>query len=389
MTAIEVRNLTFVGRGGRTLLDDVSLTVPDGSTFALCGPPGAGKTALLRVIVGIDDQTEGDVLFDDVLVNAVGPRERDVAMVFSDFALHPHLDVYDNLSFSSTLRKGVDRDALDDRVEEVAEFLALTALLDLKPADLDDAQRQRVAIGRSLVREAAVYLFDEPFSAQSDHSRALVRSVTTQWQGEKTRTSVVTTTDVEEALALSDHLAVMHRGVVHQVGSPRELYDRPADLFVAGFLGRPAMNLVAARPTGSRLVLPFTSIPMDVELERAVGDRDLVIVGIRPEQCLDATSAEAREVCDRVELTSRIDEVEWRGRSQLVYFGFELDPEVEGQLEAIEDALDFDLFQSFLAAELSAGSPLRAGMSARIVVPRDAIHVFDPETGENLTPRRS
>ena len=387
MTAIEVRNLTFVGRGGRTLLDDVSLTVPDGSTFALCGPPGAGKTALLRVLVGIDDQTEGDVLFDDVLVNAVGPRDRDVAMVFSDFALHPHLDVYDNLSFSSTLRRGIDRDALDERVEEVAGFLALTALLDLKPADLDAAQRQRVAIGRSLVREAALYLFDEPFTAQTDHSRPLVRSVTTQWQGENARTSIVTTTDVEEALALSDHLAVMHRGVVHQVGSPRELYDHPADLFVAGFLGRPAMNLIAARPSGSRLVLPFTSVPMDYGLERAVGDRELVIVGVRPEQCLDATSPEAREVRDRVELTSRIDEVEWRGRSQLVYFGFELDPQVEAQLEAIEDDLDFDLFQTFLAAELSAADPLRAGMSARIVIPRDAIHVFDPETGENLTSR--
>jgi multiple sugar transport system ATP-binding protein len=387
MTAIEVRNLTYVGRGGRTLLDDVSLTVPDGSTFALCGPPGAGKTALLRVIVGIDDQTDGDVLFDDVVVNAVGPRDRDVAMVFSDFALHPHLDVYDNLSFSSTLRKGVDRDALDDRVEEVAGFLALTALLDLKPADLDAAQRQRVAIGRSLVREAALYLLDEPFTAQADHSRALVRSVTAQWQAEKSRTSIVTTTDVEEALTMSDRLAVMHRGVVHQVGSPRELYDRPADLFVAGFLGRPAMNLIAARPSGSRLILPFTSVPMDLELERAVGDRDLVIVGIRPEQCLDATSAAARDVGDRVELTSRIDEVEWRGRSQLVYFGFELDPEVEARLEAIEDALDFDLFQTFLAAELPAADALRAGMSARIVVPREAVHVFDPETGENLTPR--
>jgi multiple sugar transport system ATP-binding protein len=230
-------------------------------------------------------------------------------------------------------------------------------------------------------------LFDEPFTAQSDHSRALVRSVTTQWQGEKTRTSIVTTTDVEEALALSDQLAVMHRGVVHQVGSPRELYDRPADLFVAGFLGRPAMNLIAARPSGSRLILPFTSVPMDLELERAVGDRDLVIVGIRPEQCLDATSVAAREVRDRVELTSRIDEVEWRGRSQLVYFGFELDPEVEARLEAIEDALDFDLFQTFLAAELPAADALRAGMSARIVVPREAVHVFDPETGESLTPR--
>lgn len=388
MTTIEVRNVSLDVRGGRRLLDDVSLSVPAGTTLALCGPAGSGMSALLRVIVGLDDQTEGDVLIGDIVVNAVGPRDRDVAMVFADFALHPHLDVYDNLSFSSTLRKGVDRGALDDRVEEVGEFLALTALLDLKPADLDDAQRQRVAIGRSLVRDAAVYLFDEPFSAQADRVRTHVRSVTAQWQAEKERTSIVTTSDADEALALADRTAVMHHGVVHQVGSPRELYDRPADLFVAAFLGKPAMNLVPARPSGQNLVLPFATVPMDDDLKRAVGDRDLVIIGVRPEHCHDAAGGEGRDVSDRVEFTTRIDDVEWRGKTQLVYLGFEIDPEVEERLEAIEDTLDFDLFQNFLVVELPATSRLQAGMSARIVVPRDAIGVFDPDTGENLTPTR-
>jgi multiple sugar transport system ATP-binding protein len=385
MTTIEVRHVTLDAPDGRRLLDDVSLHVPSGDRLAVCGPPGSGKTALMRVIVGLDDQTDGDVLVDDILVNAVGPRQRDVAMVFSDYALHPHLDVYDNLAFSARLRRGVDQDSIDDRVEEVGEFLALSHLLELRPADLDDAERQRVAIGRSLVRDAVGYLFDEPFTAQDDRVRSHVRSVTTQWQTDRGRTSIFTTSDADEALTMADQVAVMHQGLVHQVGSPRDLYDRPADLFVAGFLGSPTMNLVPARVSGRQLVMPLATVSVDGELEQRLAGRQMVIVGIRPEQCLDATTTEGREVGDRVEFTTRIDDVEWRGKTQLVYLGYEVDEVVGEQLTAIEDELDFDLFQNFVVAELAASSELRPGMSARIVVPREAIHVFDPETGANLS----
>ena len=177
MTSIELRNLTVAGPGDRPLLDDVSLTVPSGSTLAIVGPSGAGKSLLLRVLVGLDEQTSGEILLDDVDVTKANPRSRDLSMVFQDYALHPQLDAFDNLAFSSTLRREkstkkfrrgtLDKVAITDRVNSVSEFLALTDLLELKPADLDDAQRQRVALGRSLVREAAAYLFDDPFSEQA------------------------------------------------------------------------------------------------------------------------------------------------------------------------------------------------------------------------------
>lgn len=394
MTSIELRNLTVAGPGDRPLLDDISLTVPSGETLAIIGPAGAGKSLLLRVLVGLDEQTSGQILLDDLDTSRSNPRARDLSMVFQDYALHPQLDVFDNLSFSSTLRRKkaakfrrgtLDKGAITERVNSVSEFLALTDLLELKPADLDDAQRQRVALGRSLVRDAAAYLFDDPFSEQAPRVRPHVRSVTAQWQREEGRTSIFTTSDIAEALTLADRVAVLHQGFVHQVGTPRELYEAPKDMFVAGFLGSPPMNLVPARPTGSQLVMPLATMYLDDELSRRIGDRDLVVVGIRPEDCQESSSPVAATVTDKVEFTTRIDDVEWQGSTQLAYLGYDIEPEVEARLNEVEDLLDFDLFQSFVVAELAAESTLRAGMSIRVVIPRSKISVFDPETGENLS----
>jgi multiple sugar transport system ATP-binding protein len=385
MTSLELRQLTTDGPAARPLLDDLHLTVPEGSTLAITGPAGAGKSLLLRTIVGLDEQSSGDLLMDDIVVNGVDPRGRDVAMVFQDFELHPHLDVFDNLAFSSTLRRGYDKNELSDRIQEVAELLALTDLLDLKPSALDAAQRQRVALGRVLVRDAGVYLFDAPFSAQSERVRTHVRSVTTQWQTERARTSIFTTSNVEEALSTADRVAVMHQGFIHQVGTPRDLYERPADMFVAGYLGSPPMNLVPAVPSGQQLVMPLATMLLDDELLERIGDRGVVMVGIRPEHCHDASSADGAAITDRVEFTTRIDDLEWRGSSQFAYLGYEIEPETEAMMGEVEDLLEFDLFQSFLVAQLAADTALRPGMSIRVVVPRQKIHVFDPETGENLT----
>jgi multiple sugar transport system ATP-binding protein len=384
MTSIEVRNLT-TGGGERPLLDDISLTVAAGETLAITGPSGAGKSLLLRTLAGLEDQTSGDVVIDGAVANTMDPRRRDLAMVFQDFALHPHLDVFDNLAFSATLRRGYDREELSARVHEVADLLALGELLDLKPAELDDAQRQRVALGRSVVRDANAYLFDAPFSQQSERVRTHVRSVTAQWQQEHQRTSIFTTSNVEEALSVADRVAVMHQGFIHQVGTPRDLYERPADMFVAGYLGSPPMNLVPAFPMGGQLVMPLATMLLDDRLLERIGDRGVVVAGIRPEHCYDAAGRGAEAVSDRVEFTTRIDDVEWRGSSQFAYLGYEIAPEVEALLDEVEDLLEFDLFQSFLVAELAAESPLRPGMSIRVVIPRQKVHVFDPETGENLT----
>lgn len=395
MTSIELRNLTVVGPGPRPLLDDVSLKVPSGSTLAIIGPSGAGKSLLLRVLVGLEEQTAGEILLDDVDVTKANPRARDLAMVFQDYALHPQLDAFDNLAFSSTLRREkakkkfrrgtLDKVAISDRVNSVSEFLALTDLLDLKPAELDEAQRQRVALGRALVRDAAAHLFDDPFSKQAPRVRPHVRSVTSQWQTEAGRTSIFTTSDIAEALTLADRVAVLHQGFVHQVGTPRELYEAPKDMFVAGFLGSPPMNLVPARPSGGQLVMPLATMYLDDALRERIGDRDLVVVGIRPEDCQESSSPGAATVTDKVEFTTRIDDVEWQGSTQLAYLGYEIEPDVEARLSEVEDLLDFDLFQSFVVAELAAESTLRAGMSTRVVIPRSKVHVFDPETGENLS----
>ncbi|AXT85786.1 ABC transporter [Aeromicrobium sp. A1-2] len=385
MTSIEVRNLTTSGGRERPLLDDVSLTVPSGETLAITGPSGAGKSLLLRTLAGLEEQTSGDIVIGDGVVNAVDPRGRDLAMVFQDFALHPHLDVFDNLAFAATLRRGYDRAELSAKIHEVADLLALGDLLELKPADLDDAQRQRVALGRSIVRDANAYLLDAPFSQQSERLRSHVRSVTTQWQHEHQRTSIFTTSDVEEALSIADRVAVMHQGFIHQVGTPRDLYERPADMFVAGYLGSPPMNLVPAFPMDRQLVMPLATMLLDDDLLERIGSRGVVVAGIRPEHCYDASGQGGQSVTDRVEFTTRIDDVEWRGSSQFAYLGYEIAPEVEDLLNEVEDLLEFDLFQNFLVAELAPDSPLSPGMSIRVVIPRMKVHVFDPETGENLT----
>jgi multiple sugar transport system ATP-binding protein len=390
MTSIELRHVTLrqfsrAHRGERALLDDVNLSVPAGSTLAITGPSGAGKSLLLRVLVGLEEQTSGDVVFNDAVVNGVDPRRRDLAMVFEDYALHPHLDVFDNLAFSSTLRRGYDKVELSDRIREVADLLALGDVLELRPAELDDAQRQRVALGRTLIRDAYAYLFDAPFSQQSERVRAHVRSVTTQWQHENERTSIFTTSNVEEALTLADRIAVMHQGFIHQVGTPRELYDLPANMFVAGFLGSPPMNLVPAFPVDQQLVMPLATMLLDDNLLERIGDRQVVVAGIRPEHCYDATSPGGQAVTDRIDFTTRIDDIEWRGSTQFAYLGYEIEPAVEALLNEVEDLLEFDLFQSFLVAELPASSTLRPGMSIRVVIARPKVHVFDPETGENLT----
>lgn len=390
MTSIELRGVTLDAADGRRVLDGVDLLVPSGETVAVCGPAGAGKSALLRLLVGLDEQTEGDVLLDDVVVNAVNPRGRDLAMVFQDHALHPHLSVRGNLGFASRLRKGHDKAALAERVEEVAGFLALTPLLDLKPAELDDAQRQRVAIGRCLVRDALAYLFDEPFAAQPDRVRTHVRSVTTQWQREIGATSLFTTSTVDEAMTLADRVVVMHQGVVRQSGSPDDLYVRPADLFVAAFLGQSAMNLLPATRSGDRLRSPLVDLVLDDDLAHRVGDLEEVVIGVRPEHCLDGATHSGSTEPGALDLTARVDDVEWRGGSQLVYLGYELEPEVEARLEDLEDRLDYDLFQNFFVAQLPAVGDavrMRQGQSARVVVPRADVHLFDAETGASLAAR--
>jgi len=384
MTDIELRNITLDLADGSRVLDDVSLEVPDGTNLAICGPGRAGKTTLLRILAGLADATEGDVLLGGVVSNRVSPRDRNLSMVFSDFLLHPHLDTYDNMAFAALLRRIQPEDEIDALVEEVADLLALTPVLDERPAKLDDAQRQRAAVGRSIVRDADGYLFDEPFAAQEPRLRGHVRSVTVQWQADLERTSIFATAHPEEAVTLADQVAVLNLGWVHQVGSPREIYDKPADLFVAGFMGSPAMNLVPATIEGSTLRLPFAEVRMDADMAEKVGDRTVVVVGIRPEHCFDSSKSESHQLAHPVHIEGRVDDAEWGGKTQAVYLGYEIDPDIEDQLTAIEDDFEFDLFHNFFVAQLSSDSEAEIGSTVRISVSAEQLHLFDLETAERL-----
>lgn len=380
MASIELRDVSFLHHG-RALLEHVDLTVPDGQTLAIVGPPGGGKSLLLAIVMGLQEPTSGDVLIDGEVVTGDSPRRRDLSMVFDDYALHPHLDVRENLAFSSTLRRKHDKAALADAIEGVAEFLALDAVLDDRPESLDEARRQRVATGRALVREARAYLLDDPFSAQSDRLRTHVRSVVLQWQVDHGRTTIMTTSDIGEALSSADQVAVLHQGFVHQIGTPRELYEKPADMFVAGYLGAPAMNLIPGIPGGDGIQTPVGTLAVDDALRQRIAGREVVVVGIRPEHLVEAAAV----ATGGFSFTSTVDDVEWHGRSQFVYLGYTIDPEVETVLNEVEDLVDFDLFQSFVAAELSSDRTITPGRPLSIAATRDHVHVFDPVTGENLT----
>lgn len=384
MTDIELRNISLDLSDGSRVLDDVSLFVPDGTNLALCGPARAGKTTLLRILAGLADATEGDVLLGGAPSNRMSPRDRNLSMVFSDYLLHPHLDTYDNMAFAALLRRVQPEDEIDASVEEVADLLALTPVLDERPSKLDDAQRQRTAIGRSIVRDADGYLFDEAFAAQEPRIRGHVRSVTVQWQADLERTSIFATSHPEEAVTLADQVAVMNLGWVHQVASPREIYDKPADLFVAGFMGAPAMNLVPATINGSTLQLPFASVEMTAEIAEKVGDREIIVVGIRPEHCFDASKPESFQLAHPLHIEGRVDDTEWGGKTQSVYLGYEIDPDIEEQLTAIEDDFEFDLFHDFFVAQLSSDTDAEVGSTVRIAVAADKLHLFDLETAERL-----
>lgn len=375
MPSIQARDLSVV-RDGRVLLDEVNLMVNDAETLAIVGPPGAGKSLLLKVLVGLEDATSGDVVIDEREATAESPRQRDLSMVFQDFAVHPHRDVYDNLAFAATLRRGYDKEDLADRIEDVAEVLALGNDLELRPDALDDQRRQRVAIGRAMVRDAAAYLLDDPFSAQSARVRPHVRSVVLQSQREKARTTILTTSDVDEALSSADVVAVMHQGFIHQVGTPRELYERPADMFVAGYLGAPPMNLIPGFPTADGIETSLGIMRLTSEQRLAVDDREVVVIGIRPEHLGDGYG---------FSFEATVDDLEWRGRSQFAYFGYDIDPAIEDVLAEVEELVEFDLFQSFVMAELPSDRALEHGTKIRLGAAPQHIHLFDPVTGENLS----
>jgi multiple sugar transport system ATP-binding protein len=386
MAEITLRNLVKKYGDGFPAVNDVSLDIADGEFMILVGPSGCGKSTLLRMIVGLEDITSGDLLIGGEKVNDKAPRDRNLAMVFQNYALYPHLTVFENIAFPLRLRKDFPADEIRKKVEAAAETLELTEHLDRKPANLSGGQRQRVAMGRAIVRDALAFLFDEPLSNLDAKLRGQMRTEILRLQRRMGTTTVYVTHDQTEAMTLGDRVALLRRGELQQVGTPRDLYENPRNLFVAGFIGSPPMNFVAAKVSDGRMELPFVTFDLPADIHDAVGDREYVTVGIRPERFEDASVVDAGAAGDGVTFSAPVDVVEWLGNEQYAYIPYEgLDQGVEAKLGELERELDSERMRNQLVVALDPSSDIRAGEDARIWLNPAHLHVFDVETGDSLT----
>jgi ABC-type sugar transport system ATPase subunit len=321
---------------GTVAVNDLSLGVADGEFLVLVGPSGCGKTTALRMIAGLEPITDGRLLIGDRVVNNVAPVQRDIAMVFQSYALYPHFTVYNNLAFGLRNKK-VPRKEIDERVKQAAEILDLGPLLKRKPKQLSGGQRQRVALGRAIVREPSAFLMDEPLSNLDAKLRVQTRAEILKLQDRLDITTIYVTHDQVEAMTMGDRIAVMNLGVLQQVGTPEELYENPANMFVAGFIGSPAMNLVPASLVGA-----------------GGGDR---IVGFRPEH-IDLGGQG-----DGIRFSARVDVVEYLGDEQIVHMTLRDTP---------------------LVAKLPVEQRVTMGETAEFSVERDKLRLFDAETQERV-----
>jgi len=385
VASITIKNIVKQYPDGFTAVKDVSLDIADGEFMILVGPSGCGKSTLLRMIVGLEDITAGDLLIGDERVNDKAPRDRDLAMVFQNYALYPHLSVYENIAFPLRLAKTDDEATIDRKVRDASATLELDEHLDRKPANLSGGQRQRVAMGRAIVRDAKAFLFDEPLSNLDAKLRGQMRAEIARLQRRLGITTVYVTHDQTEAMTLGDRVAVLRRGELQQCATPRELYEGPVNLFVAGFIGSPPMNFVPGTVQGDTLVFPFAEVPLTSEQAAAVSGRELVLAGIRPEYFEVADAVDEAKRSGGSAFTAEVDVTEWLGNEQYAYIPFEAPAEVEQQLKELARELDSDALRTQLVVSLNPTSHVREGEQADFWIDTSRMHLFDPESGENLT----
>ena len=385
MAAITMKNIVKRYGDGFPAVNDVSIDVADGEFIILVGPSGCGKSTLLRMIVGLEDITSGDMYIGDKRVNDLAPRDRNLAMVFQNYALYPHLTVYENIAFPLRLAGEKDEE-VDRKVREASATLELDEHLERKPGNLSGGQRQRVAMGRAIVRDADAFLFDEPLSNLDAKLRGQMRTEISRLQRRLGITTVYVTHDQTEAMTLGDRVAVLKRGVLQQLATPRELYTQPNNLFVAGFIGSPPMNFLPATVEGDQVSLPFGTVRLPREKAERVQGRGLLIAGIRPEHFEDASVAGKAE--EGSTFHAKVDVVEWLGNEAYAYIPFEAPPEVQAQLDQLERDLDGEAMRTQLVVSLDGASRIKEGDEAELWVDSRQMHLFDPETGENLTLER-
>jgi multiple sugar transport system ATP-binding protein len=386
MAEIVLDRVSKVFDDGYEAVKEMDLEIADGEFMILVGPSGCGKSTALRMIAGLEDISSGELKIDDELVNDRSPRDRDIAMVFQNYALYPHMTVRENMGFALKLA-GVEKEEINRKVEEAARTLDLTQHLDRRPANLSGGQRQRVAMGRAIVREPKAFLMDEPLSNLDAKLRVQMRTEVARLQSDLETTTVYVTHDQTEAMTLGDRVAVMRAGVLQQVGSPAELYDQPRNLFVAGFIGSPAMNFMPAEITSGRIKLPIG----EVDAPEGVAREGKVVAGIRPENFEDAEIAGDLKEERGITFEAEIDLVESLGSDLYAYFHVESEGIQSDQLaDLVEDRLDetgaagMREGQEQIVARLEPTSKVRRRETAQLWADTAKLHLFDPESGERL-----
>jgi multiple sugar transport system ATP-binding protein len=385
MAAIEMQNIVKQYGDGFPAVNDVSIDVSDGEFMILVGPSGCGKSTLLRMIVGLEDITSGDMIIGGKRVNDLAPRDRNLAMVFQNYALYPHLSVYENIAFPLRLSKDHSEQEIDQKVREASKTLELDEHLDRKPGNLSGGQRQRVAMGRAIVRNAQAFLFDEPLSNLDAKLRGQMRTEIARLQKRLGITTVYVTHDQTEAMTLGDRVAVLKRGLLQQLATPRELYEQPVNLFVAGFIGSPPMNFLPATVKGDSVELPFGSVKIPAAKAERAQDKGLLIAGIRPEYFDDASVVDQAKRANGSTFRAKVDVTEWLGNEAYAYIPFEAPPEVQEQLQQLEKDRDGESVRTQLIISLDGASRISAGDDAEIYVDSSKMHLFDPASGDNLT----
>ncbi len=388
------------GTEGPSAVSDLSLDIQDGEFIVLVGPSGCGKTTALRMVAGLESITDGTISIDDRVVNTVPPKERDIAMVFQNYALYPHMTVYDNMAFGLKLRK-LSKEEIDRRVRNAAQILGLDDFLDRKPKALSGGQRQRVAMGRAIVREPKAFLMDEPLSNLDAKLRVQMRSEIARIQHDLNVTTLYVTHDQVEAMTMGDRVAVIRKGVLQQVDAPQYLYDHPSNLFVAGFIGSPSMNMVEAdlsRSNGA-LAVEFGDFTLEVPASVLSARPALkgyegkpVVVGIRPEDMEDASLVADAPAGRRVR--SQVILREALGADVLVHFGVNARPAMTEDTKELAKDVGTDVLEAvergaergewIFLARLNPRTSAEKGKPIELVVDSERMHFFDLESGAGI-----
>ena len=384
MTEIRINALSKRFGDGTLAVSNADFTIHDGEFFILVGPSGCGKSTLLNMLVGLEDVSEGEIRLGGRIINAVDPKDRDMAMVFQSYALYPHMSVRENLAFPLKLAK-LPRAEIARRVNEAAGILELDGLLERRPRALSGGQRQRVAMGRAIVRNPAVFLLDEPLSNLDARLRTQMRSEIARIQKRLGTTTVYVTHDQTEALTLGDRVAVMRKGAIQQIGTPRDLYQQPRNLFVAGFIGSPAMNFLSATLDGDRLRLPMVDLKLPADAWRPRSGKPMpLIAGIRPEHFTFARAGDTGQT-STASFGAHIEAVEWSGAE--LYAHFDVGRPSTDRFGSLDSEFGPDLPKGSgtrAIARLDPDTPVAAGDTLELSLDAGRLHLFDAGTGENL-----